>query len=124
MPVCVDYGPTRRCQCRHRFQTRSIRIWVEGKCLVSDQLLPSVTKALACLPVHINNRPLLEVLDEEGIPRVIHKCAKARLALAQRLLGALALRDIDVCTDYEDRPAALRGNMMTNCLDIFNGSVG
>src|SRR3974377_2166911 len=97
---------------------------VEGERPRPDQSLPSVTKALAGRPVHINNGLLLEIIDNEGVPCVVYECAKARLALAPRFLGAVSLGEIDMCTDHEDRPAALRGNMMTNCLDIFNGSIG
>ena len=52
---------------------------------LTDQFLPSVTKALAGLPVHINNGLLLEIVDEEGVSRVVHKCAETCLALAQLL---------------------------------------
>src|SRR5215469_2624502 len=97
---------------------------MEGEGRVADQFLPRVTKALAGRAVHINNGLLIEIVDKQGVPCVVHKCAKARLTLAQRFLGALTLRDIDVCADYANRRAALRGNMMANCLDMFNSSVG
>src|SRR3974377_1611833 len=97
---------------------------MEGERRLPDQFLPSVTKALAGRPVHINNGLLLEIIDNEGVPCVVYECAKARLALAQCFLGALSLGEIEMCSAPEKCPAALRGNMMTNCLDIFNGSIG
>src|SRR6516165_317556 len=124
MPVCVEYGLTGRCPLGDGFLLCFIGIRMEGEGRVADQFLPRVTKALAGRPVHINNGLLLEIVDKQGVPRVVHKCAKARLTLAQRFLGALALCDIDVCADYADRLAALGGNMMANCLDIFKRSIG
>src|SRR5208337_33811 len=68
----------------------SIRIQVEVNRRRPNQFLPRITKALAGLLVHINNRPLLEIEDEEGVRRVVHKRAKARLAVAQRFFSPLA----------------------------------
>src|SRR5208282_4063981 len=68
----------------------SIRIQVEVNRRRPNQFLPRITKALAGLLVHINNRPLLEVEDEEGVRRVVHKRAEARLAVAQRFFSPLA----------------------------------
>src|SRR5208283_1796769 len=68
----------------------SIRIQVEVNRRRPNQFLPRITEALAGLLVHINNRPLLEVEDEEGVRRVVHKRAEARLAVAQRFFSPLA----------------------------------
>ena len=94
VPVRVEHGFTRRRPLRDGFQFRLLRIQVEGNPRRPNQFLPRITKALAGLPVHINNRPLLGVEDEEGVRRVVHKCAEACLALAQRFFGTLALGDI------------------------------
>src|SRR5271165_3936760 len=92
MPVSVKYGLSRRRPLRDCFHLRSIRIQVEGKRCLADQFLSSVTKTVTGGPIQINDGSMLEVQNEEGVACVVHKRAKARLALAQSVLGLFACR--------------------------------
>jgi hypothetical protein len=59
-------------------------------------------------------------------PEAIH-VREIGLQLAQSLvllLRALALRHIDVCTDNLDEVPARGENMMANCFNMFDGSIG
>src|SRR5208337_2833661 len=74
-------------------QSCGINVRVEVKGIHPDQFLTSVAEVLAGLPVDVKNLVFL-VMHEECIGRVVHKGAKACLALAQRFFRALALRDV------------------------------
>jgi hypothetical protein len=43
---------------------------------------------------------------------------------AEAFLGALAFSDIDVCADYLDKLSMLGEQMMANCFEIFDCSIG
>src|SRR5579864_811424 len=94
MPVCVEHGLARRRPLGDYFHFLLIGIRVEGTRRLPDDFLAAVTKAFAGLAIHINNDPLLEIVDEEGVPRVVHKGPEAGFTLAKRFFGTLALRDV------------------------------
>ena len=58
-----------------------------------DHLFATVAATLAGLAIHVHDDAAL-VAQAEGVGCVVHQRAEALLALAQRLLGALALVDI------------------------------
>src|SRR5208283_4656003 len=123
MPVSVKYGLARRRSLRGCFHLRSIRIQVEGKRCLADQFLPSVTKTLAGGPIQINDGSMLEVKNEEGVACVVHKSAKARLALAQLFFGPLAFRNIDGCAHHFNNLAVRIQNGMAYGMDVFDRSI-
>ena len=71
-----------------------VQTHVEFTWVHPEQLFPAPAQALARLPVHIDN-PQLRVVQKKGVRRAVDKRAEARLARAQFLLGALALRNVD-----------------------------
>src|SRR5271165_4299552 len=123
MPVSVKCGLTRHRLLRDCFNLRSIRIQMEGKRCLADQLLPSVPKTVAGGPIQINDGFMLEVQNEEGVACVVHKSAKARLALAQSLLSTFALCDIDGCTHNFNKLSIGIQNGMAYGMDVFEGSI-
>ena len=71
--------------------------------MFSDQLLTAVAQALAGLAIDVEHGRLL-VKKEEGVSRMIHKGAEARLARAQLLLGLSQLGDVLQDAKLAQRP--------------------
>ena len=125
MPVSVkQHGFARSRLRRDGFEALSIQIHVEDQRGHSDQLLPGVAQALAGGPVHINDASLFEVQHEEGVRRVVHEHTEERLTLAQRLLGALAFRNVERSAEQLNDISRTIQDRVPDRVNMFDRSVG
>ena len=101
----------------------SIETDVEITLMSADQLFFAVAQPMAGLAVDVQNGPIL-VEQKEGVSRIIHEGAEARLACAQLLLRLSQLRDI-----LHDAELAKRSPQIVQChvalaMDYSLGAVG
>src|ERR1700732_2952440 len=90
---------------------RIVETGVEIASMFADQFFPAVTQAIAGLAIDIENGRII-VKQKEGVSRVIHEGAEARLARAQLLLRLSQLRDVLQKAKLAQRPTrAVPGNI-------------
>src|SRR3984893_3873669 len=90
---------------------RIVETGVEIASMFADQFLPAVAQAMAGLAIDVENGRII-VKQKEGVSRVIHEGAEARLARTQLLLRLSQLRDVLQKAKLAQRPTrAVPGNI-------------
>ena len=102
---------------------RLVETDVEIASMPADQFLPAVAEALAGLAVDVENGPIV-VKQKEGVRRVIHEGAEARLARAQLLLRLPQLRDVLQDAKLAQGPSRSVPRYVALAVDYSLGAVG
>ena len=82
--------------------------WEQIFVALAHQLLSGIAKGVAGRIVD-EDHPMVAVLDEHWLPQRVQNALEEGLAALQRLLGALALGDVEDHADQAARPAVIAG---------------
>ena len=104
------------------FEGSIVEACVQIASMLSDQLITAVAQALAGLAIDIEHGRLI-VKKEEGVSRMVHKSAEARLARPQLLLGLPQLGDVLQDTKLPQRPSRVAPGHIALAVNGSHGAV-
>ena len=90
--------------------------------MFADQFFPAIAQSIAGLAIDVENGRII-VKQKEGVSRVIHEGAEARLARAQLLLRLSQLRDILQDAKLTQRPSRLVPSNIALAVDHSESAV-